>query len=160
MKNDKGPTRAQLQAKIVKLEAELAKYRRGDTVRKVGEHWYELSEYFDGDQIRRIPAPAGPTFLMGMLSDMFVVEYPADAPMHELREFMRTLSMNGIKPCLAVRSGVRFLKLTAVDEEMERRLDAAEVKGDNEASPAAAGDTDNAGDAGEGNDTAPASAGD
>ena len=125
----RGPTRGQLMARVERLEAELRRFRAGDTVRSVGEHWYELLEYFDASQIQRIPSPWDePTFLMGMLSDTFVVEVPQSAPPDEVAPFLDLLKRNGIAPALAIRKGVRFLRLAAVDEEQEARLDAAKQK--------------------------------
>lgn len=122
-----GPTKKQLQARVAKLEAELAKYRKGDSVRAEGEHWYELREYFDAEQIRRIPAPwREPTFLMGMLEHTFVIEVPQSVDQHEIHKFLGLLKDNGMAPALAIRAGVRFLRLASCTPEMEQRLD--EVK--------------------------------
>lgn len=125
----KGATRAQLQARIERLEAELRRYHAGDTLRAEGEHWYELREYFDAEQITRIPSPFDePTFLMGMLSDTFIVEVPSTAEPADVDKFLALLRRNGIAPALAIRKGVRFLRLATVDEEMEAKLDAAQMK--------------------------------
>jgi hypothetical protein len=134
--SDKGPTKRQLQARITKLEAELAKFKRGDQLRRKGEHWYELTEFFDAEKIKRVKSPLGATFLMGMLEDVFIIEYPANATHKELSHFMSYIRQKGIMPCLAVRQGVRFVKLSSVDEAREADLDAAEVADANDKSPA------------------------
>lgn len=120
-----GPTKAQLQAKVRRLERELAKFQRGDRVRREGEHWYKLECYFDGEGIVRTPGPwKDPVFLMGMLEDIYVVEVPAGSDQDQIDGFMQLLRRNGIAPALAVVRGVQFLKLTSVDEETEAELDA------------------------------------
>ena len=143
---DKGPTRAQLaaqnarlQTRIAYLEGQLTKARAGDTVRKEGEHWYELLDLFDPKEIRALPkSPLGRTFFMGMLNETFVLEYPAGTPPEQVREFMRVLRSQGFAPCLAVQEGVRFLKLGTVDADTEQKLDE-EVRREEATSPAAAG---------------------
>lgn len=133
---DKEPTRAQLTAKIARLEAKLVKYERGDPLRKKGEHWYRLVEWFDVNEIQRLPT-AGSTYIMGVLNDVAIVEVPAAATVAEIAEFTKLLEARGLTaPCLVVRAGVRFLKLAAVDAGTEAKLDSAEVK-----SEASKGDT-------------------
>lgn len=120
-----GTTKQGLKAENAKLRAQLAKYERGDTLRKAGEHWYELDEYFDAEQIRRIPAPKGwgTVHLMGMLQDIFVVEIPATAPAAEVQAFANLLRAQFGQEILLVTQGVRFLRLRSVDAEMEEKLD-------------------------------------
>ena len=128
-KAEKGPTRAQLQRRIEQLERRLAIFQRGDTLRQEGEHWYELREFFEGEEIKRIPGPwKEPVFLMGMLSNVYVLEVPATATSAEITRFLDLLKRNGIAPALTIRNGVRFLKLATVDSEMEKHLDAAEME--------------------------------
>jgi hypothetical protein len=127
--NKDGPTRAQLLRRVNQLQSQLDRYKRGDYLRREGEHWYELAEFFDGDKITRIPAPFdGPTFMMGMLADLYVVEVPESASMEQVHQFRGALAQHGLAPALVVRKGVRFLKLATVPEDMEKRLDDAEVQ--------------------------------
>jgi hypothetical protein len=136
--DEKGMTRAQLEAKVKRLEAkvkrlelrlaaaqaDLALLRAPDRARREGEHWYELVDLLDPAQIRTLPkSPLGRTFLMGTLRDWIVLEYPAEAARHEVDEFMKTLRERGVGPVLAVRAGVRFLRLATVDPAAEAKLD-------------------------------------
>lgn len=120
-------TKRQLEARIARLERELAKFKRGDRLRREGEHWYELTDFLDPKQIQAIPTPLGRTFLMGMIEDIYVMEYPRGVPTDEVEKFMAFTRSKGIAPCLAVVEGVRFLKLRSVDDqELIAQLDAVE----------------------------------
>jgi len=128
----KKPTRAQLTAKIALLERKLARFAQGDTLRREGEHWYELVEYFDAREIRRLPT-AGSTYLLGVLDDVVVIEVPATATPPEIAVFQKLLRDRGMaSPCLVIRAGVRFLKLASVDTETEAKLDAADSEVEDE----------------------------
>jgi len=127
----KGPTNAQLTATVKRhettiaaLRGQLARFKDGDALRREGEHWYELLDLMDPNQIREVPkSPIGRTFFMGMLNEITVLEYPASASPAEVRRFMRTLKESGVAPVLAVTEGVRFLRLSTVDAATEARLD-------------------------------------
>ena len=80
----KGPTRGQLTAKIARLERKLEQFNRADTLRREGEHWFELTELFDSREIRRLPT-TGRTFLMGVLDDVVIIEVPQEAFIEVLR---------------------------------------------------------------------------
>lgn len=127
-KTDK--TRAQLEAENDRLRHKLETLQHPDSLRYEGEHWYELVEYFDASNIERIAGPGGGSaYLMGILDHAIIIEVPKDTPDDEIRGFTRMLKENGISsPVLVVTAGVRFLKLGSVDEDTERKLDAAEVK--------------------------------
>lgn len=132
MTGHKGPTRAQLQAKIKRLEKQLQKLAAGDSLRQEGEHWYELIEYFDPHAIQRIPGPSN-AFMMGMLQDAIVVQIPEGTEPEEVPQFVAALSAKGIdNPVLVVTDKVRFVKLGTVSEEMEARLDAAVLREESE----------------------------
>lgn len=127
-KTKKKPSRAQLEAKIARLEQRLRDGHAEESTRRVGEHWYELLEYFDASDTVRIPHPAGErAYLRGMLRDTFVVEVPAESSPEQIQRFVEVLGDNGVKPALVIRAGVRFLKLAGVLEAVERELDAAEA---------------------------------
>lgn len=129
---EKGPTRAQLARTIERkdmrikyLEGELARFRKGDVERREGEHWYELVDLLDPAQIRPLPkSPLGPTFVMGMIGNMTILEYPAGSDADEVRQFMDLLKRQGVPPTLAVEAGVRFVRLRAITQEVEQQLDA------------------------------------
>lgn len=122
----KGPTRAQLIARVRQLEEKLERLRVGDTLRRDGEHWYQLVEMFDADLIRRIPYRGANAYMMGMLKDLIVVEMPEGTTHEQMLHFTRHLKRAGIThDPLYITKGVRFLKLGAVPEEMEKQLDAA-----------------------------------
>ena len=128
----KGPSRAQLEAKLVRLEAanaelrmQLARLKTPDPVRRAGEHWYELISLFDPGRITTLPAVAGlgRTHVIGMLSGMLVVEFPRDAQPDAVRALMRNLADQGVGPVFAVSEGVRFVRLRALDAAEERQVD-------------------------------------
>jgi hypothetical protein len=129
MKGMKGPTRAQLQSRIDRLEAQNAKLRerlKPDPIRRLGEHWYELIEFFDATKIERIAVIDQASYLMGMLQDAIVIEVPEGTSEADMVHFTAQLRKAGVRaPPIYIWEGVRFLKLAAVGEEMERRLDAA-----------------------------------
>jgi len=128
----KGPSRAQLTRALEKrdmrikyLEAELARFTRGDVERREGEHWYELVDLLDPNQIRALPkSPLGATYVMGMIGNMTILEYPAGTDPNDVRQFMDMLKQQGVPPTLAVQAGVRFVRLRSITAEVEQQLDA------------------------------------
>ena len=123
-----GPTRKQLLRENARLKAELSKFKVGDRERREGEHWYELVEAFDANKIERVPTPkswGSRAFLMGMIGDMHIVEVPQSAPEQELNSFLGLLRQHFAGNVLAVRTGVRFLKLRSTDAAMQAKLDEA-----------------------------------
>lgn len=138
----KGPTKKQLQARITTLqrvltaslnrEVELEQQLKvGDSLRKIGEHWYELKETFDPKQIKRVQVGTmkQPSFMMGLLRDIIVIEVPDMSNMEELVQFQRALVKQGIdNKVLFVQKGVQFLKIAPVDADVERELDAREME--------------------------------
>lgn len=99
------------------------KPRRG--VRRRGEHWYELVDYWNPDDITRI-SPDEPVFLMGMIEgpgpDVIVVEVPEDTTREKIERLGSWLSGQGIH-ALIVRAGIRFLRLKKASPEQTRKLD-------------------------------------
>lgn len=123
-----GPTRAQLQARVKRLEADLQRLKRGDSLRREGEHWYRLTELFDATEIKRVPYDGEHAYLMGMLQDTIVVEVPSSADYQSMKHFAAQLRKAGIAvPPLFIHPGVRFLRLATVDEGTEAELDAAGI---------------------------------
>ena len=130
-KRKSGPTRAQLEAENARLKARIEKLSVGDSLRFEGENWFEIVEYFDARQIKRIPATAGieRAYLVGMIEDVWVIEVPKTTPSEDIHAFNAQLRAMGITaPFLTVTSDVRFLKLGRVPEDVEVELDRAEVK--------------------------------
>jgi hypothetical protein len=130
--SEKGPTRAQLQRKVSHLELEVAAlkdklvyYQAGDDVRREGEHWYELLEYFDPEKIQKLPVKDGRAFIMGRLDGVTIVEVGSDMPQAQIAKLGTWLKENGIE-ALVVSAGVRFLKLATVSDELEATLDEHE----------------------------------
>lgn len=122
----KGPTRAQLQAKIDRLERRLQRYEPERQLRKEGEHWYRLVEMFNPHEIKRVPVGDQQAFLMGMLQEAIVVEVPDGTSQEEMVHFSQQLRRAGVSaPPIYIYAGVRFLKLASVDPELEKRLDAS-----------------------------------
>lgn len=134
----KGPSRAQLQRVIARLEEKnraLSKLLKGDGLRQKGEHWYELLEFFDARKIERLPIPGAPerTFFMGMLEHSFVIQVPKDESPESISAFIELLKSRGLTaPVLVITEGVRFLKLAVVPEEIEQKLDAVELGKDDD----------------------------
>jgi hypothetical protein len=125
MTEKKGPTKAQLLAKVRRLQRELAKFTRGDRLRREGEHWYKFEDYFDGKHIVRVPGPwKEPTYMMGMVEDTFAVEVPEEATPEQVDGLLQLLRRNGVTPAFAIVRGVRFVKLATVDAVTEAKLDA------------------------------------
>ena len=147
MKDKKGPTRAQLQRKIEKLEianARLHKLLEGDSLRREGEHWYELLEYFDAEKIERVQIPGAParTFAMGYLDDALVLQVPKDETAEAVQAFRDMLKNNNLKvPFLVITENVRFVRLGTVSEELEARLDATQIKKDEDDAEESSGTT-------------------
>ena len=103
--------------------------KHGDELRKVGEHWYELLEYFDPHKIHPVPLATGGrvAHAMGVLSEAIVIEIPDGTTPEDLSDFTKTLRERGIgAPFLFVTRGVRFLRLGTVTAELEAELDAKE----------------------------------
>ncbi len=99
--------------------------------------WHELTDYFDAEQIKKIPIP-GRVFLMGQVDDAIVVEVPASTSQQEIAAFQKYLVDNGMTSvCLVVPNTVRFLKMIPCDEETAEMLDKrqgreAEVEAEDE----------------------------
>lgn len=124
----KGPTRAQLKARIAKLEGDLDRLKKGDRVRREGEHWYELIELFNPAEIRRVPYAGSNAYLMGMLQDAIVVEVPEGSDYSAMMQFTAQLRKAGLSaPPIFIYPGVRFLKIATIPPEMEAKLDAAGI---------------------------------
>jgi hypothetical protein len=130
-KQKKGPNRAQLLAENRRLKAKLAEVQRPDSLGFEGERWFELADYFDGDDIRAIPGP-GRCYLLGKVDRVFVIQVPSDTDPAQLQGFLKVCQAAGISPAVAVTEEVRFARLVAVDDEMVATLEAAmqEAKSD------------------------------
>jgi len=130
--SEKGPTRAQLMARVAKLEAEISRLRAPDPVRRTGEHWYELVDLFDPAKIQALPVVAnvGRTHVLGSLRDMLIVEFPASADPGAVRALLRQMAAQGAGPVFAVSEGVRFVRLRALDAAEERAVDEEVQRGE------------------------------
>jgi len=152
-KRDKMLTALQIRAKLARRDADLIRaqshiaqlerlLQNGDALRRIGEHWYELVEYFDPEQIQRIQLKdydGEPVFAMGLLSDAIVLEIPETAGASEMAQFVDTIRERRIaSPILFIRAGVRFLKLATVNPALEAQLDAKERQKNEEKSKARA----------------------
>jgi len=94
---------------------------KSDTLRQKGDHWYEVVDLFDANQIQGI---GDRVFIMGKLDDVVVVEMPK----HFTPELAQTLGDRlkrvGITSvCFVVPEGVRFLKLSPLSPVEEAKLD-------------------------------------
>jgi len=137
MKGHKGPSRAQLQSRIDRLEGLVAHLKtrlKPDPLRRPGEHWYEITAYFDADGIQPLPVDpqAGRAFIMpGMIQDMTIVEVSRDYERQEELEAWLTKQL-GVAP-LIITDDVRFVRLSTPSPELERELDAGAMKEETDA---------------------------
>jgi len=120
----------------------------GDELRRVGEHWYELVEFWDPHRIQKVPFGDGgrPAYVMGSLGETIVVEVPKGAKPEEaeaLSQMMRK-QVPGAS-FLFFLEGVRFLKIATVSEALEAQLDAEEMEKLDAEEPTTAGSADDAG---------------
>jgi hypothetical protein len=107
-----------LRAKVHKLEAP-------DEVRRDYEHWYEVTEYFDASEIKRLPVDGGEAYIMGKLDDVTIVEVAKKTPMDVVKRLGEWLKENGID-ALLVSEGVKFMKLKPASEDQAAQLDRYE----------------------------------
>lgn len=121
---EKGPTRAQLLAKVSRLERQIERLRRPDAMRRAGEHWYELVDLFDPTKFETFPLDGiGPSYVLGTLQGMIILEVPVGTPHEAIRALLRKLREQGAPPVFAVTQGVRFVRLRALDADEERKID-------------------------------------
>lgn len=114
-----------LRAEIERLHERLKK-RGKSAVRDAGEHWYELTQIFDPNEIKLLPLPDGKrAFLMGVIDDLVIVEVPKDTPAAAARGFQEFLQKQGLQSAaIVVTAGVQFLRLRRTTAKQERKLDA------------------------------------
>jgi hypothetical protein len=94
--------------------------RKGGKLRKAGQHWYELEEYFDEKQ-KKIIGVNESGYMLGVLEDFVVVQVPEDYPLVDLDLLGNRLADMGIK-ALIVKEGIRFLRLREITGEQEKKL--------------------------------------
>jgi hypothetical protein len=124
---EKSQSRAQLRARIERLEEKLKRYEKPDQLRKEGEHWYELVEHFDARHIERLPVKDGRAFIMGRLDEAVVVEVSKETDQQKLVQIGQWLEKHGLDSII-VTDDIRFVKLRPCTEEIERKLDASQMK--------------------------------
>jgi hypothetical protein len=112
-----------------------------DKLRKPGEHWYEVTDLFDPNKIRSL---GDHLFIMGKLDGVVIVEVPDGTGPQAVDDLRRRLQAAGITSiAFAVESGIRFLKLKALNEIEEERIESALSKRKTEDGPGT--NTDNPG---------------
>lgn len=101
------------------------KRKRPTDIRKPGEHWYELTEYFDPTKIETLPMKQGKSYLMGTVNGILVVQVSQDTSAETVQRLGEYLSTHGLEAVL-VSDNIRFMKLRALDAKEERKLDFAQ----------------------------------
>ena len=125
MKNDLRKDRDRLKRENERLRAKVHKLEAPDEVRRAYEHWYEVIEYFDASEIKRLPVEGGDAFIMGKLDDVTIVEVGKGTPMDAVKRLGEWLKENGID-ALLVSEGVKFMKLRPASENQATKLDMYE----------------------------------
>lgn len=125
MRNDVQKDRDRLKRENVRLRERIHKMEAPDEVRRDYEHWYEVIEYFDASEIKRLPVDGGDAYIMGKLDAVTIVEVGKGTPMDVVKRLGGYLKDNGID-ALLVSEGVKFMKLRPATEEQAAKLDMVE----------------------------------
>jgi len=125
VKNDLRKDRDRLRRQNDHLREKVRKLEAPDEVRRDYEHWYEVVEYFDASEIKRLPVDGGSAFIMGKLDDVTIVEVGKGTPMEAVKRLGEWLKENGID-ALLVSEGVKFMKLRPASEDQAAKLDRYE----------------------------------
>jgi hypothetical protein len=125
MKNDLRKDRDRLKRDNERLRAKIRKLEAPDEVRRDYEHWYEVVEYFDASEIKRLPVDGGNAYIMGKLDDVTIVEVGKGTPMDVVKRLGGYLKDNGID-ALLVSEGVKFMRLKPATDEQAAKLDMYE----------------------------------
>lgn len=125
MKNDLRKDRDRLKRDNERLREKVRKLEAPDEVRRDYEHWYEVVEYFDASEIKRLPVDGGDAFIMGKLDDVTIVEVGKGTPMDVVQRLGAYLKEHGID-ALLVSEGVKFMKLKPASEDQATKLDMYE----------------------------------
>jgi hypothetical protein len=96
--------------------------RKGGKLRKAGQHWYVLEEYFDENK-KEIIGINESGYMLGVLEDFVIVRIPETMPIIEVDALGIRLAEMGIK-ALIVKEGIRLLRLREVTGEREKKLNA------------------------------------
>jgi len=125
VKNDLRKDRDRLRRQNEQLREKLRKLEAPDEVRRDYEHWYEVTEYFDASEIKRLPVDGGDAYIMGKLDDVTIVEVGKGTPMDVVKRLGGYLKDNGID-ALLISEGVKFMKLKPASEDQAAKLDRYE----------------------------------
>jgi hypothetical protein len=125
VKNDLRKDRDRLKRDNERLREKVRKLEAPDEVRRDYEHWYEVVEYFDASEIKRLPVDGGDAFIMGKLDDVTIVEVGKGTPMDVVQRLGAYLKEHGID-ALLVSEGVKFMKLKPASEDQATKLDMYE----------------------------------
>jgi len=135
VKNDLRKDRDRLKRENERLRTRIHKLESPDDVRRDYEHWYEVIEYFDASEIKRLPVDGGSAYIMGKLDEVTIVEVGKATPMEAVQRLGEWLKENGID-ALLVSEGVKFMKLRPANEEQAAKLDMVEqARRETEAEP-------------------------